>query len=199
MKFIRDGEVKKISGRKSRMALFYCEFCGKNTIRRKQDGMKQKSCGCTIKRHGGAGTRLYEVWKMMIRRCRDGNIPTYKYYGGRGIKVCEKWRKNFANFRDWALSNGYGEGLQIDRIDNDGGYEPNNCRFVTNAENKRNQSTTKLDWDKVNKIRELYSTGEYSQVSIASMFGVTKAHICDIVKNKAWFDEKYNSPVDKQD
>ena len=96
---------------------------------------------CHIKRihtkHGCCGTQIHNIWKQMIRRCESQNHKDYKYYGNRGIKVCSEWRRNFRIFRKWALANGYENGLTIDRIDNDGDYEPNNCQFLTRGENSR--------------------------------------------------------------
>jgi hypothetical protein len=83
---------------------------------------------------------LYNVWINMRRRCDDSSAISYKYYGGRGIAVCEEW-SNFDSFLAWALSNGYRQGLSLDRIDGDGNYCPENCRWAdwkTQANNKRN-------------------------------------------------------------
>jgi hypothetical protein len=86
--------------------------------------------------------RLFNVWQSMKGRCENPNIPKYKDYGGRGIKVCEEWHKA-SNFVLWALSHGYKQGLQLDRIDNNGDYCPENCHFVTPQENSRNRRNTK--------------------------------------------------------
>lgn len=80
-------------------------------------------------------TVLYAVWTSLKGRCNNPNNIRYKSYGGRGITVCDEWVHDFMCFRKWAIENGHKEGLQIDRKNNDGNYEPGNCQFITNAEN----------------------------------------------------------------
>lgn len=82
--------------------------------------------------------KISHVWYAMINRCYKPEDLQYKNYGGRGIKVCEEWKKDRMAFVNWALISGWAKGLQIDRIDNNGNYEPDNCRFVTDSENKKN-------------------------------------------------------------
>ena len=88
--------------------------------------------------HGMYGTRLYRVWNGMKDRCLNPNSKDYRHYGGRGITICDEWKEPTAFF-NWALENGYREDLTIDRIDNDKGYCPNNCRWITNSEQQRNR------------------------------------------------------------
>ena len=108
-----------------------------------------RSCGCfrheflmaTCKAHithGQEPMRLYRVWGDMRSRCRNPNHRAYKYYGGRGITICAEW-DDYTAFRDWAFAHGYREGLTIDRINNDGNYEPGNCRWITMAEQNKNK------------------------------------------------------------
>jgi len=104
-----------------------------------------KSCGCLkrtnhFKIHGDWNSKLYTRWRSMIRRCEDPNFPSYNNYGGRGIQVCPEWH-NYENFRDWVNSTQDDPSLTLDRIDVNGNYEPNNCRWATQKtqqNNKRN-------------------------------------------------------------
>lgn len=106
-----------------------------------------KSCGCLRKtsvreahvRHGGSHTRLFRIWCGMHTRCYNTNDHGYMDYGGRGIAICDEWLSDFTAFRDWALSNGYAETLSIDRIDNDKGYSPDNCRWTCGSTQRANQ------------------------------------------------------------
>jgi len=92
-----------------------------------------------VYKHGLSHNKLYKVWRNMKTRCYNSNIRNYNNYGGRGIRVCIRWRDNPIIFYNWAISHGYKEGLQIDRIDNDGNYHPDNCRFVSREINNNNQ------------------------------------------------------------
>lgn len=131
---------------------------------------KTQSCGCLNREvtkeifttHGLSYEKLYFVWKAMIARCENEEHPNFKDYGGRGIEVCEKWH-DLKVFIDWSKENGYKEGLELDRINNGGNYEPNNCRFVTRKKQTRNtrrninvtidgQTKTLTEWAEIHNL-----------------------------------------------
>lgn len=158
-KFGRLTVVKRVedyvspSGQKLVQWLCECE-CGNKTIVQScilRHG-KTASCGCLRNevvskintKHGQAHTRPYKTWKNMIARCYHKNYKNYKNYGGRGIQVCEEWKNDFVSFYNWAISNGYTDNLTLDRINTDGNYEPNNCRWVSMKEQDRNRRTNRL-------------------------------------------------------
>lgn len=90
-------------------------------------------------KHGKRHTRIYNIWRAMRQRCSNPNCINYMRYGGKGVMVCNEWN-DFETFYEWSMQNGYSDDLTIDRIDNDKGYEPSNCRWVTiiqQANNKR--------------------------------------------------------------
>ena len=119
---------------------------------------KTQSCGClqkervstTNSKHHARGTRLHNIWLGMRNRCNTPTHVRYYRYGGRGIKVCEQWGE-FINFRDWALSHGYKDNLTLDRIDNNGNYEPSNCRWVTYKEQFKNSNVSKEFLKRINR------------------------------------------------
>lgn len=108
---------------------------------------KTISCGCYRKQkviennttHNQSNTRLYKIYMGMKKRCYNKKCEAYSYYGGKGIKICDEW-SSYETFMQWALSNGYSDDLSIDRIDSNGDYEPNNCRWVSIKEQANNKS-----------------------------------------------------------
>lgn len=111
-------------------------------LKPKQSGKYHHNCNV---RHGlyKEHKDLFNLWQTMKTRCENPKRKNYERYGERGITVCEEWHEA-KNFVEWALSNGYKKGLQLDRIDNNKGYYPENCRFVTATENSRNRRNSKL-------------------------------------------------------
>jgi hypothetical protein len=88
---------------------------------------------------GWARTPIYKVWVSMRRRCSDPSSPVWRWYGGKGVRVCAVWQNDFFAFRDWSLAHGFEPGMQIDRVDTDGIYEPDICGWVTRIQNRRNR------------------------------------------------------------
>lgn len=111
---------------------------------------RQVSCGCKRreqagvmnKTHGKSGTRLYRIFTNMVSRTENENVPCFSVYGGRGVSICKEWREDFSAFANWAVQNGYSDNLTLDRIDNDKGYCPDNCRWVPWLKQFENRRTT---------------------------------------------------------
>ena len=138
-----------------------------------------------MKGHRLSSHPLYSIWSIMNSRCYNKNTYLHNCYGGRGITVCKEWRINPKAFIDWAIQNGYEKGLTIDRINNDGNYEPSNCRFISHAENCRNSRQTKLDWESVAEIRniKLLIPG-ITLKEIAQAYSVTSSAIGNVIHYK---------------
>ena len=143
------------SKKRKRFGLYKCGFCG-NEFRTQTSLVKNgntMSCGCYhIKRvregktkHGLSNTRLNRIWSSIKDRTLNSKQKQYNDYGGRGISICDEWKNDFLSFYNWAMTNGYEEnkGLSIDRIDNDGNYCPENCRWTTRVIQGRNQRMQK--------------------------------------------------------
>ena len=164
---------KETSKRKHRFGLYKC-FCGKEfkSIMLDVKNLKVKSCGCLKLKHGLTKHRLFHVWDKMLQRCFNEKNKAYKNYGARGITVCKRWL-NVANFiKDMYPS--YQEGLSIDRINNNGNYEPSNCRWTTRCIQSRNTRKLRID-----------NTSGYRGVIFAktnkkwcSQISINKKHFC---------------------
>jgi hypothetical protein len=113
-------------------------------------------------RHGLSHHPIHRLWDGIKHRCNNSDSQDYHNYGGRGITVCDKWNNSFELFYEWAINNGWQTGLQIDRYpDNNGNYEPNNCRFVTSKENNNNRR---------NNIKIQYGDNSYSLSQLVKHF-----------------------------
>lgn len=132
-----------------------------------------KSCGClrkTIckninhkKKHGLINIRLYKIWNGIKNRTNPNSKfknTSYKNYSGRNIKMCDEWKNNFIAFYNWAISNGYKDNLTIDRIDNNGDYEPSNCRWITIKQQQNNKRNNR----RITFNNETYTISEWNDI-----------------------------------
>ncbi|SHJ74243.1 hypothetical protein [Tepidibacter formicigenes] len=165
--------IKRGKNDKTNHARWYCQCdCGEVVLvtRGNLRNGRAKSCGClrrekitryNIKKDntGESKTKLYQIWIAMRQRVKNPNSQAFKNYGGRGITICKEWEEDFQVFKKWSISNGYKENLSIDRIDNDKGYSPENCRWTdweTQCNNTRNninityngETKTITEWEK---------------------------------------------------
>ena len=180
--------IKRVESNKSGKARWLCQCdCGNQKIIDRYCLTKgwTKSCGCLqtesrygrLSTHGDAGTTLYQKWAGMKRRCQNTHEKAYKYYGGRGINFCEEWNKSFMTFREWALTHGYSDNLELDRIDVNGNYCPENCRWVSRKEqanNKRNNRTLTLN-------NETRTMAEWAEIT-----GLSTTCICLRLNRYGW-------------
>lgn len=169
-KFNRLTVIKRVYREGCKKVLWLCKCdCGELDI---VEGYalrndKVKSCGCLREEavkaksitHGLAHTPIYNVWCSMKARCMNSNNEHYSDYGGRGIKVCDEWRHDFTSFYNWAIENGFNEGLTLDRKNVNGNYEPSNCRWV----DMQTQQNNRRDNRKIKFEDEEYSISEFAR------------------------------------
>lgn len=166
------GELCKVQGYELR--IHARTSCGKCT-----------NIGMKVKKHGMYLSRIYYIWEDMLARCYRETSKQFEDYGGRGITVCEEWRNNFQAFYDWALSNGYKDNLTIDRIDINGSYSPDNCRWATRFIQQLNRRNTKVVAENADIINLIDKHG-YTFTKIASEFKVATSTVA------RWFNKPLN-------
>lgn len=179
--------VLEEAGRQKGAVLWKCQCeCGtvRNVLARSLTRGASTSCGCynreVITTHGKSKTtKLYHVWQCMKVRCFVEGSQMWEHYGGRGITVCDEWL-DFETFYDWAMANGYKDGLSLDRIDNDGNYEPSNCRWATSKQQCRNRSTNLM----LTVNGETHCASEWAEI-----VGINPLTICTR-KSRGWTDEE---------
>lgn len=173
-----------------RKAAWLCKCdCGNEKVVQSWNLVKgcTKSCGCltyevdhkTSITHGQSYTRLYTVWIGMKQRCYYKKHKHYADYGGRGIRVCDEWVNSFADFYEWANENGYNDSLTIDRIDSNGDYSPENCRWATYR--TQNNNTRSNHFLTLND--ETHTIGEWSKIT-----GLPRTTIYNRIK-RGWTTE----------
>lgn len=184
---------------KKRMWLCKCE-CG-NEKYIKAESLKNgrtNSCGCLYdetrgssnKKHGLWASSLYWVFSMMKRRCFAKTDRSYKHYGGRGITICQEWLDDFKSFYDWSMANGYKIGLDIDRIENNGNYSPDNCRWTTRKVNQNNRRVS---------LRVEYNGKLCTMDELELMHGIPAQRISHRIKINKWpIERAISEPVQKK-
>ena len=162
-----------------------------------------KSCGCYAKKqsskrmkennpnrkHGLCKSRLWNIWKSINARCYLKTHMHYKIYGGRDISMCDEWKNDFMSFYNWAMANGYKDDLTIDRIDVNGNYEPDNCRWITREEQQSNKRN--------NKIIE-YDGHKYTMTNLARKFNINPDRFAERLRNGWTIEKALNTPVKKR-
>lgn len=195
-KFGRLAVIQRAENGKGNNARFKCACdCGRETITlatHLRSG-HSTSCGClafekmqeaSIK-HGMSKTPLHNIWKEMRARCERSSHARFSRYGGRGIKVFEAW-SDYQVFFEY-VSPTYKRGMQLDRINNDGNYEPGNVRWVDCSKNVRNSSCVKINESDAGVIKSLLANG-VRQKNIADMFQISKYLVHDIARGRTWKD-----------
>jgi len=135
-----------------------------------------KSCGCLFPHHrlnhgdcvGNNPSRLYRIWAGMRTRCYSESSPRYKHYGARGIKICDEWN-DFSNFKEWALNNGYSDLLSIDRINVNGDYSPENCRWAS-QKTQGNNTTRNVRIEYQDQVRTLSEWSDILQIPYKALW-----------------------------
>ena len=175
------------SGINKNIEYYVCQCeCGNKIITTK-DRLKSKrtrSCGCLFKethtKHNIRHTRIYRIWCLMKGRCNSKSSNSYYNYGARGITICKEWEESPIAFYNWAMANGYRDDLSIDRIDNNGNYEPSNCKWSTKQEQNKNQRRTRFI---------TYKGQKKCLADWAKEFGIDK-HTLSYRLNRGWKIEK---------
>lgn len=160
------------SGQKNRAILCKCE-CGNEKVIRLLHLVRGriKTCGCSSEKHNLSNKPLYRCWRSIKERCYLKSYINANRYSERNIQMCDEWKNSFISFKEWALKNGYNSNLRIDRIDNNGNYQPNNCRFVSNQENVNNREITfKVNYDGI----------EYAFMDIMRLKNISDLHYTTI-------------------
>lgn len=164
-----------------------CPSCGKDRL---SDSRKLgKLCmACSNKSRATHGLTRHPLYLRLMNikaRCTYPSATNYAYYGGRGIKVCEEWLSNPKSFVEWAEAQGWTPGLEVDRIDNDGNYDPSNCQLVDHATNSRKRSNARCDERKAAEVKSALASG-MSVKEAAQKAGVPYMSAWHISKGRSW-------------
>lgn len=177
--------------------------CGKKIIVLSNSLRKgnTKSCGCLHDelflenkkkhtKHNKSNTRLYNIWTGMKQRCHNSKSPKYHIYGNRGIVVCDEWKSSFEKFYNWAIEHGYENNLTIDRIDNNGDYEPNNCRWIT-CKGQANNVRKNLIYNYNGQYKTLKQLSEEYKINYGTLYS-------RVIREKWGIDKALNTPLKRR-
>lgn len=192
--------IKRVENNKHNQVQYLCLCkCGNKKIITKNGLINgnYKSCGCLKKEqdkinlksptHNMSNTRLYNIWRGMKWRCTSKKNKRRKFYLDKNINVCDEWKNNFMSFYKWAIDNGYNDNLTIDRINNNGDYEPDNCRWATYTEQNNNQSTSK---------KYIYKNKTYTLKELSGMTGIKLPTLYQRLEQSKWeINKAINTPV----
>jgi hypothetical protein len=160
-------------------------FCGAHYRRLRRTGnIGRDKPFKKMSMHGMSRTPEYQSWNSMIERCYNQNVEGYPHYGGRGITVCKKWRESFESFLNDMGQKPSGMRF-IDRIDPDGNYEPNNCRWVSSVVSNRNRRFNKLSLEKAKDIRKMKKSGCHIS-EICLKYNISKANAYRVINGELW-------------
>jgi hypothetical protein len=186
-------KLRKTHNHKYHCVLVKCNKCLNdfkmilgNLFSIKQDDCSEKHISTRFNKSSKAWTRIRHIRNKMIQRCHFEHNDKYYAYGAKGMKVCDLWRNSLEEFYNWAINNGYKDKLTIDRIDNNKGYSPDNCRWTTLTEQSRNKRNV-ISIDTVKEIRNLLSKG-YTHQHISNIVMVNKCRVDDISSGRSWSD-----------
>lgn len=140
-------------------------------------------------KHGESKTKLYKTWAAMKYRCNSKNPHKYKSYGSKNVSVCDEWKNDYLEFKAWALNNGYQEHLTLDRVDVDGDYNPDNCRWITHKAQQNNRTTNK--W--IEHDGEKHTVAEWCEIK-----GVSQGTAWYRLQKGMTFDEVFNPVTDRR-
>lgn len=185
--------VERVENSRNGKARWRCKCdCGNEKVAGSESlrNGSTSSCGCKYfesnkgrnKTHGQTGTRLHKIWSSMKQRCNNPNARCFELYGGRGITVCDEWQNSFEAFRDWAIANDYADNLTIDRIDTNGNYCPDNCRWATYKMQENNRT---------NNHKVTYRGKEYTLSKLAEELHISSATLAWRL-NHGWNENELN-------
>jgi hypothetical protein len=164
-----------------------CPDCGYERLADKRKlGRRCAPCAMKLRAtHGLCGHPLFKLLMSIRVRCEQPSATNFEYYGGRGIAVCDAWKSDPHAFKDWCEANGYAPGLELDRIDTDGPYAPENCQFLTHEVNSQKRRNARCDLEQARAVKAAIAQGQ-SVRNAAATAGVPYMSAWHIAKGNTW-------------